>query len=76
MPRLIPQPYQVLIKIFKKAGFSISRQGKKHIVMHKQGVARPLVIPRYNEVDVDIITSNIRTAGMTRKEYFKFLSDP
>jgi hypothetical protein len=76
MPRITPQPYQVLIRIFKKAGFSISRPGKKHILMHRPGTARPVVIPKYNEVDVDIITANMRTAGITRKEYFEFLSDP
>ncbi|MEW6202186.1 MAG: hypothetical protein AB1546_09435 [bacterium] len=41
--------------------------------MSKPGIKRPLVIPQYDEVRVDIIQSNIRTAGITRKEYFETL---
>jgi len=29
--------------------------------------------PRYDSVGVDIITANLRTAGMIRKEYFDLL---
>jgi len=76
MPRITPQPYQILIRIFEKAGFSISRKGKKHIVMHRPRTARPVVIPKYNEVCIDIIRANMRTAQMSREEYFEFLADP
>lgn len=74
MPRITPQPYQILIRIFEKAGFSKCRAGKKHIVMHRPGTARPIVIPKYKDVDMDIIMANMRTAGMSRKKYFEFLA--
>jgi hypothetical protein len=76
MPRITPQPYRILIKIFQKAGFIIAREGKKHVLMHRPGTARPISIPKYDEVGIDIIKANMRTAGMSREEYFKFLSDP
>lgn len=38
----------------------------------KDGVSRPVVIPKYPEIGINIIQSNMRTAGMTRKEYFKY----
>jgi hypothetical protein len=41
--------------------------------MNKSGVDRPLVIPKYDEVDVDIIKANLRTAQMSREEYFRLL---
>jgi len=41
----------------------------------KEGVLRPVVIPTYVEVDLDIIKSNMRTAGMTREEYFELLNE-
>ena len=47
------------------------------ITCHERGTldASPVIIPTYKEIDVDIITSNIRTAGMTRDRYFKLLKD-
>ena len=43
--------------------------------MNKLGVDRPVVIPKYDEVDVDIIKANLRTARLSREEYFKLLED-
>ncbi len=34
------------------------------------GAKRAVVIPECREIDVAIIRSNMRTAGMTREEYF------
>ena len=74
MPRLTPQHYKALLKVFKKAGFSVSRiGGQNHIIMNKPGVARAIVIPKYSEVGIDIIKSNLKTAGLSREEYFKLL---
>jgi hypothetical protein len=36
---------------------------------------RPVVIPTYKEIDGDIIQSNIRTSGMSREMYFKYLEE-
>jgi len=41
--------------------------------MEKPGVARPLIIPRYNQVGKDIITNLIRTAGITRDAFLSLL---
>ena len=35
----------------------------------KGGVARPLIIPKYDEIDLDIITTLIRTAGIMRDTF-------
>jgi len=76
MPRLTPIHYKVLIKIFRKKGYSISRQEGSHIVMNKPGVSRPIVIPMYSEVGVSIIKANLRSAGINNREYFRLLADP
>lgn len=73
MPRLTPQNYQVLVRVFKKAGFTVKRYRGSHIIMNKPGVDRPIVIPKYDEVDVDIIKANLRTAQMSREKYFELL---
>jgi hypothetical protein len=46
-----------------------------HWVGEKHGVARPIVIPEYNEIGLDIIQANMRTAKMSRERYFKLLRE-
>jgi len=76
MPRLTPQSYQTLLRVFKKAGYSITRFKGNHYVLDKPKMDRPVIIPKYKEIDVDIIKCNMRTAKMSREEYFEFLADP
>lgn len=73
MSRITPVRWQTLECIFKKAGFSFERQGGDHRVYSKIGVHRPIIIPTYKEVSLDIIKSNMRTAKMSRQQYFQFL---
>ena len=73
MPRLTPQSYQILFRVFKKAGFTVKRTYGSHIITNQPGVDRPIVIPKYDEVDVDIIRANLRTARISREKYFEFL---
>ena len=61
------------MKLFERVGFSVKRTRGSHIIMNKPGVDRPLVIPKYDKVDVDIIKANLRTAHMSRDEYFDLL---
>jgi hypothetical protein len=37
-------------------------------------VARPVVIPAYKQVPVFIIRNNLKTAGLSRDEYFALLA--
>jgi predicted RNA binding protein YcfA (HicA-like mRNA interferase family) len=41
---LVPVDYRILIKVFERDGFSVSRHKGDHISMTKPGVLRPLVI--------------------------------
>ncbi|UCC40351.1 MAG: hypothetical protein JSV96_02545 [Candidatus Aminicenantes bacterium] len=43
--------------------------------MNKPGVNRSIVIPKYEEVDIDIIKGDLRTAQMSREEYFRLLEE-
>jgi hypothetical protein len=43
------------------------------MIFAKPGCLRPVVIPVYREIDVQIIKSNMRTAGMSREKYFELL---
>lgn len=75
MPRIIPLPASRLRKVFEKAGFKCVRIEGDHFVYVKPGISRPIVIPDWNEVPVFIIKNNLRTAGITREEYFALLNE-
>ena len=75
MPRLTPVNWKVLECIFLKDGFVFDRQQGDHRSYVKEGVLRPVVIPTYKEIDVEIIRGNMRTAGMSRERYFRLLKE-
>ena len=55
----------------KKAGFSIVRQGKKHIVMSNG--TRFITIPRHNPVNAYTMGGIVQDAGLTVAEFLKLL---
>ena len=73
MPRLTPVRYEKLKKVFEKSGFVLDRTEGDHLVYMKTEVKRPVVIPMYRAVPVFIINNNLKTAGITRAEYFRLL---
>lgn len=75
MPRITPVHWRILECIFKKDGFVFERQKGDHKVYSKKGIRRPIIIPTYDDVCLDIIKSNMRTANMTRVKYFEYLQD-
>ena len=75
MPRITPVDWKTLECVFKKAGFVFDRGKGDHRSYVKPGCLRPIVIPKYKEIDIDIIKSNMRTAGMSQDEYFKYLTE-
>ena len=74
MPRLTPVHWKVLEQIFLKFSFVFERQVGSHRSYVKEGCARPVIIPTYTSIDVDIIKSNMRTARMDRDKYFELLA--
>jgi len=73
MPKLTPINYKQLAKVFERAGFIYDRQKGDHLIYVKAGIFRAVVIPMYQEIPVFIIKNNLRTAGISRDEYFKLL---
>ncbi len=72
MPRITPQHWKRIICAFKKLGYEFSRQESSHIMLKIKG-KRPLVIPTYDSVGIDIITGLIRTAGIDRDKFLELL---
>jgi len=75
MSRLTPQHWRTLERVFMRAGFKLVRQASSHLVYEKPEVLRPVIIPKYDEVDPSIISGLLRTANMTRAEYLRLLKD-
>ncbi|HEB73376.1 MAG TPA: type II toxin-antitoxin system HicA family toxin [Nitrospirae bacterium] len=75
MPRITPIHWKKLVCVFKKAGFKFERQEGSHMIYSKPGIPRPVVIPKYNEIDVGLIKKNLKSACMTRDEYFSLLGE-
>lgn len=74
MPRITPISWQRLEKVFLAAGFEFARQEGSHRSYTKPGILRPVVIPTYDEISVSIISNNLKTAGISREEYFRLLA--
>jgi predicted RNA binding protein YcfA (HicA-like mRNA interferase family) len=72
MPRIAPIQWQALERVFLASGFRFARQEGSHR-SYVKGITRPVVIPTYKEVPVSIIRNNLKTAGISRDEYFRLL---
>jgi predicted RNA binding protein YcfA (HicA-like mRNA interferase family) len=73
MPRFTPVDWRTLERVFLAAGFRFVRQEGSHRAYVREGVSRPVVIPTYSEVPVFIIRNNLKTAGLSRDDYFRVL---
>lgn len=74
MAKIIPIPYQTLVKIFELEGFTLKRQKGDHLILTKPNVSRPVVVktsPR--NVAVTHIMTNLKTAGISRDKYLELL---
>lgn len=74
MPKFTPEHWRTVEAVFLAAGFRFVRQQGSHRSYVKQGIARPVVIPAYAEVPVFVIRTNLKTAGLSREDYFSLLT--
>ena len=58
-PRITPTHWKIQEKIFIADGFVYTRTSGDHRCYEKKGIPRPVIIPKYNEVDDDIIHSHM-----------------
>jgi predicted RNA binding protein YcfA (HicA-like mRNA interferase family) len=75
MPKFTPVDWKTLERVFLAAGFQFARQEGSHRSYVKAGIPRPVVIPAYHEVPVFIIRNNLKTAGISRDDYFRLLAE-
>ena len=72
--KLAPLDWRTLARVFEADGYAHVRTKGSHRSYTKPGCLRPLIIPTYGEIGVDIIMSNMRSAAMSRKRYFELLA--
>ena len=73
MPRIIPVDWKTLVRVFELYGCKYKRKKGSHHILICPGAKRAMVIPEYNEIDVEIIRNNMKTVDMTRERYFELL---
>jgi predicted RNA binding protein YcfA (HicA-like mRNA interferase family) len=71
--RLTPLSWKKIVCVFGKLGYRMAGQKGSHVKLEKPGTARPLIVPRYDEVGIDIIHNLIRTAGIDREAFLALL---
>ncbi|MDP3947797.1 MAG: type II toxin-antitoxin system HicA family toxin [bacterium] len=75
MRGIIPTDWQTQVKIFEKYGCTFRRQKGDHLIYRHPKAKRSVVIPRYKEVGISIIKSNMKTVGMIEEEYLRLLTE-
>ena len=75
MARILATDWKTQIKIFEAYGCKYKRKKGSHHILTYPGAKRAVVIPEYDEIDLDIIKNNMRTVGMSREDYFRLLDE-
>ena len=73
MARITPIHWRKLLKVFEMAGCILVGTTGDHLQLKKEGARRRIVIPKYRDIPVFIIENNLKTAGISRTQYFEFL---
>lgn len=71
MPKIPGISHLHAIRALEKAGFSVLRQGKKHVVMSDG--QRFLTIPRNNPINAFTMGGIVKDAGLTAEKFRKLL---
>lgn len=75
MTRISATDWKTQLKIFEAYGCKYKRKKGSHHILIYAGAKRAVVIPEYDEIDLDIIKNNMRTVGMNREGYFRLLDE-
>jgi predicted RNA binding protein YcfA (HicA-like mRNA interferase family) len=71
MPKLAGVQHLHAIRALEKAGFTVVRQGKKHVVMSDG--QRFLTIPRNNPINAYTMAGIVKDAGLNIAKFRKLL---
>lgn len=75
MPRIKAVHWKEFEKFLIKVGCEFKRERGDHRVYWKDGIKRPIVIPRDTSLPSFIILNNLKVLGISREEYLKIISE-
>jgi len=75
MPRLLPLPWKKFEKFVLFIGCYFVRESGDHRIYWRKGLKRPVVFPKDKEIPVFVIRNNLRTLGISTKEYLEILKN-
>jgi len=71
LPSLTPED---MVRALHKAGLYVVRETGKHTIMHKQGLRRPVPVPRHaKDLKRGLQAKIIKEAGLTSEEFSDLL---
>lgn len=73
MPRLTPVHWKKFEHFLLHIGCVFEREEGDHRIYWLKGLRRPLVVPREDQLPLFIIRNNLRTLGISTKEYLKII---
>lgn len=73
MPRMPDHGWKEAERALLKLGFSRERCIGDHLIFWRQGLNRPVVLPKYDSLPPFIIANVIRTGKIDREEYIAAL---
>ena len=73
MAKLAPIHWRRFEKFLLYAGCTFSREKGDHRIYVRDGMIRPVVVPRDTQLPVFIIRNNLRVLGVSVEEYLKIL---
>lgn len=76
MPRVASVHWKEFEKFLFKVGCELVREKGDHRIYWKEGIKRPIVIPRDTSLLAFIILNNLRVLDISREEYLKIIHKP
>lgn len=73
MPKISSVHWKQFEKFLFSVGCEFKREKGDHRVYWKRGINRPVIVPRDKQLPPFIILNNLRTLGISRDDYLKFL---
>jgi len=73
MAGLTPIHWKIFEKFLLFLGCSFRRETASHRVWMRQGLKRPIIVPKYPAIPVFVIRNNLRLLGVIPTEYLKIL---
>lgn len=73
MPKITPISWKKFERFLLYIGCEFKRETGDHRVYWREGVKRPIIVPRYKNLPTFIIRNNIRLLNISQEEYLEIL---